>query len=62
MRAEVRGGDFGVLGCGGETAFFHLLLRAPAFRDPEIIADETDKIGVRRRRYRAAIEVPPIAE
>lgn len=60
-RAEVRGGDFGRLGCGGETTFFHLLLRAPAFRDPDIIADEKNKVGVRRRRYRPAIEVSPIA-
>ncbi|MFF5230823.1 hypothetical protein [Dactylosporangium sp. NPDC000521] len=59
VRTEVRGGDFGVLGCGGETEFHHSLLRAPAFRDPEIVAAEAGVPSVRRRRFRAAIEVPP---
>jgi hypothetical protein len=58
VRAEVRGGDFGELGCGGETEFHHSLLRSPAFRDPRIVAAEAGVPGVRRRRFRAAIEVP----
>jgi hypothetical protein len=59
VRAEVRGGDFGELGCGGDTQFHHSLLRSPAFRDPQIVTAETRVPSVRRRRYRAAIEVPP---
>lgn len=60
VRTEVRGGDFGVRGCGGETEFHHSLLRSPAFRDPEILADEAGVPSVcRRRRFRAAIDVPP---
>ncbi|MET7420885.1 hypothetical protein [Dactylosporangium sp. NPDC005555] len=59
VRTEVRGGDFGELGCGGETEFHHSLLRSPAFRDPQIVAAEASVPTVRRRRFRAAIEVPP---
>jgi hypothetical protein len=58
VRTEVRGGDFGVLGCGGETEFHHSLLRSPAFRDPQIVAAEAGVPDVRHRRFRAAMDVP----
>jgi hypothetical protein len=61
VRAEVRGSDFGDASCGGRTDFFDAVLRAPAFRDPEIVAGEAGKARVGRRRYRPAIEVPPVA-
>ncbi|GAA5198265.1 hypothetical protein GCM10023322_71240 [Rugosimonospora acidiphila] len=61
VRAKVRGSDFGEASCGGRTDFFHAVLRAPAFRAPDIVACEAGKVGVRRRRYRPAIEVPLVA-
>jgi hypothetical protein len=35
---EVRGSDGGVAGCGGMPRFYHWLIEAPAFRDPEHLA------------------------
>ena len=69
VHGEVRGTDLGESACGGanlaaaqlaDDRLADALLCAPAFRDPEIVADESGRPGVRRRRYRAAFEVPPL--
>jgi formylglycine-generating enzyme required for sulfatase activity len=60
VRAEVRGSDWGAADCGGLSEFRSAVVRAPAFRDPETVAGEAGKAGVRGRLYRSAMEVPDV--
>ncbi|MFI5912122.1 hypothetical protein [Dactylosporangium sp. NPDC051541] len=60
VHGEVRGSDLGNASCGGATRFYQAMVRIPAFRDAEIVAEDTARTAVRRRRYRPAMEVPPI--